>query len=826
MVRSLFDLARTILAKTLEKHFQDPKDKVRVTQKLALCTYKDLELPARQRLDDALNILEKLETKDQETLGLMGSIHKKFWELDGQKLHLERSAAYYRRGYEQGPAGDNGYTGINAAYVLDLLASQEAEETRKAGVDSLTAGDQAMEATNIRKDLISKLPDLPKQLGKSGLETDYWFLVTAAEAFFGLEKYNEALEWLKKATVLPKVPPWAREATTRQLASLARLHAERVGRSDRFEETQGWKTLSEFLGKNEAGVRTAFAGKVGLALSGGGFRASLFHIGVLARLAELDMLRHVEVLSCVSGGSIIGAHYYLEVRKLLQEKTDGEIERGDYIAIIERIQNNFLAGVQTNIRTRVIASFPVNVRMIIFGDYSRTERVGELYEERIFKLVQDGEQDKPRYLNRLFVKPKNAPQEFTPKYDNYLRENKVPMLVLNATTLNTGHVWQFTASWMGEPPGEINAAIDTNERLRRMYYHEAPEGHRHIRLGRAVAASACVPGLFEPLTLTNLYPDRTVRLVDGGVHDNQGTASLLEENCTVQLVSDASGQMSSEANPSRGVLGVPLRTNSILMSRVREAQYCELEVRKNAGLLRGLMFIHLKKDLNVLPVDWIDCKDPTQPAKDANSQEVTSYGISKIIQASLAAIRTDLDSFSEVEAFALMTCGYRMTKCEFAASIRGFPIYPDSAYPWKFLVVEKLMNKKNGCNAQYRELELLLKIGANCAFKIWLLSRLLQVVAVVAGVSVFGSLVWWAVTHWNNPILRVGIIATPIFTGLAGLILGKTILQVVRYRETLERVFLGFVLALFGWFVAGVHLMFFDKWFLCRGRVAHLLKLK
>ena len=40
-------------------------------------------------------------------------------------------------------------------------------------------------------------------------------------------------------------------------------------------------------------------GRVGLALSGGGFRASLYHIGVLAKLAELDVLRHVEVLSCV-----------------------------------------------------------------------------------------------------------------------------------------------------------------------------------------------------------------------------------------------------------------------------------------------------------------------------------------------------------------------------------------------------------------------------------------------------------------------------------------------------------------------------------------------
>ena len=82
---------------------------------------------------------------------------------------------------------------------------------------------------------------------------------------------------------------------------------------------------------------------------------------------------------------------------------------------------------------------------------------------------------------------------------------------------------------MGEPPGDINVAIDNNERLRRMYYQEAPPGHQKMRLGYAVGSSACVPGVFTPLRLKNLYPDRDVLLVDGGVHDNQGTASLLEQ---------------------------------------------------------------------------------------------------------------------------------------------------------------------------------------------------------------------------------------------------------------------------------------------------------
>ncbi|MCI0733366.1 MAG: patatin-like phospholipase family protein, partial [Methylococcaceae bacterium] len=66
------------------------------------------------------------------------------------------------------------------------------------------------------------------------------------------------------------------------------------------------------------------ADKLGLALSGGGFRAALFHIGTLARLAELDLLRHVQVLSTVSGGSIIGAMYYLKLKQLLEEtRPDG-----------------------------------------------------------------------------------------------------------------------------------------------------------------------------------------------------------------------------------------------------------------------------------------------------------------------------------------------------------------------------------------------------------------------------------------------------------------------------------------------------------------------
>jgi len=51
--------------------------------------------------------------------------------------------------------------------------------------------------------------------------------------------------------------------------------------------------------------------KIALCLSGGGFRATLFHLGVVAAFRQLGRLGEVGVISCVSGGSIIGAHLAL-----------------------------------------------------------------------------------------------------------------------------------------------------------------------------------------------------------------------------------------------------------------------------------------------------------------------------------------------------------------------------------------------------------------------------------------------------------------------------------------------------------------------------------
>ncbi|RYY52705.1 MAG: patatin-like phospholipase family protein [Chitinophagaceae bacterium] len=53
------------------------------------------------------------------------------------------------------------------------------------------------------------------------------------------------------------------------------------------------------------------ANEIGLSLSGGGYRATAFHLGTLRKLQSLGILQKVDVISTISGGSITGAYYAL-----------------------------------------------------------------------------------------------------------------------------------------------------------------------------------------------------------------------------------------------------------------------------------------------------------------------------------------------------------------------------------------------------------------------------------------------------------------------------------------------------------------------------------
>ncbi len=373
-----FGLARKVLARAREKAPTDAELRRELAQAHALCTYKDPDLPMKSKLEDALNILQEEDnlktTTDQETLGLVGAVHKRMWELGTRRHHLEASLAYYYRGYQVGPTKDYGYTSINAAYVLDFLASREEAEALKTQTVSAAPENRREDARKIRQELVAVLPPLLKEKDTEWLSNEWWFYATVAEAYFGLgtyydarkdddqtrNNYEAAKKWIRNGKEAnPKIPDWELESTGMQLAALSRLRADDT---DTPDSSPAGDVLKELLGDNVEGIRSIFAGKLGLGLSGGGFRASLFHIGVLAKLAELDLLRHVHVLSCVSGGSILGAHYYLELRKLLKETGDRAITREDYEEIVERVSTDFLAGVQRNPRMRVAANPWVNLK--------------------------------------------------------------------------------------------------------------------------------------------------------------------------------------------------------------------------------------------------------------------------------------------------------------------------------------------------------------------------------------------------------------------------------------------------------------------------------
>ncbi len=322
--------------------------------------------------------------------------------------------------------------------------------------------------------------------------------------------------------------------------------------------------------------------RLGLGLSGGGFRASFYHVGVLAKMAELGMLKHVESISTVSGGSIVGVAYYLLLKQLLESKADKEITDQDYVDLVQRLEVHFLQAVQENLRMRTFANPMKNLRMSK-ANYSRSDAIGEIYEKYIYKpLLNVGE--RRLEMGDLLIKPKGVDEDFHPRHEtigNSSRENKVAVLILNATSLNSGHNWVFTATSMGEvPPRNIYLRdIDKKDRYRRVRYSEITTRNPNFKLGNAVAASAGVPGLFPPMAVSGLYLDRRVELVDGGVYDNQGIAGLLDPEmlCTDFIISDASGQSDATDNPDTATFPVLITSSGVMGSRVREEMVNSLQ---------------------------------------------------------------------------------------------------------------------------------------------------------------------------------------------------------------------------------------------------------
>ncbi len=634
-------------------------------QQLALLTSKDAEIHAGARHDRALEVLAEVFNLadpaldgDAETLGIAGGISKRRWEDLGQLEDLRAAADFYRRG-AKGDLGDDAYAHINAAFLEDLLAEAgDAPQRRRQAADAL------------RKRIVGELP----------VQTDNWWnAASRAEAHLGLGNYKEATEAIR----IDKRPaPWELQTTARQLARLAHLRAAGPPASN--------PELAEFfrvlLGGSAEAVHSTFIGKVGLGLSGGGFRSAFYHLGVLARLAELDVLRHLDVLSCVSGGSIIGACYWLSLRRRLLAGGQGPV---DYVRLVRGLIEHFEAAVARGLREQLqgkqewLAPGPLSKaadwmsRLVIARRLVRdkgaldSEGAARLLEEQFFRPLMPGTGELT--MDQLLFQPadhdpvQTGAERFHPTRHNWLRTDNVPALVLNATTVNTGHAWQFTVTWMGESPWAVHEVADTVPRLE-WHDYDAAAGWR-MGLGRAVAASAGVPGIFSPMRIAGVYEDLDVELVDGGVYDNQGAAALLAHSCNLLLISDAAGQLELERRSKSGVGGLAaffMRSMDAMMERIRQASFGELTARRQSGLLRGLMFLHMKDGLATDPIPLPFSEVPVRMERSP----LTPAGIRRDFQQAIAELRTDLNRFTPDEGRSLMACGYRMAAHTFERDLR------------------------------------------------------------------------------------------------------------------------------------------------------------
>lgn len=238
-----------------------------------------------------------------------------------------------------------------------------------------------------------------------------------------------------------------------------------------------------------------------LCLSGGGYRAMLFHVGAIWRLCEARRLQRLEHISSVSGGSITAAVLALAWPHL---DLDSAPDR-------ERMERHFVGPI------RRLASETLDAAGIIGG---------VLFPGSVSKRIQAA------YRKHLYG---DATLQDLPHR---------PRFVINATNVQSGALWRFMKPYMGD----YRVGVVRNPR---------------IPLAAAVAASSAFPPVLSPAVMAvdsaSFTPDSgedlqhepyTSRIVltDGGVYDNLGLESAYKRYKTI-LVSDAGGKMQPEKKP-------------------------------------------------------------------------------------------------------------------------------------------------------------------------------------------------------------------------------------------------------------------------------------
>jgi NTE family protein len=285
---------------------------------------------------------------------------------------------------------------------------------------------------------------------------------------------------------------------------------------------------------------------IALCLSGGGYRAMLFHLGTLWRLNELQYLPKLSRISSVSGGSITSGVLAMNWKKL-QFNAEGCATNFDQL-VTQPLSK--------------MASTSIDVSSVISGIFGGiSQKVAKHYRDILFgsTTLQDLPDDPPRF-------------------------------VFNATSLQTGVLWRFSKPFMGDwiVGLVMNPTLD---------------------LATAVAASSAFPPVLSPAVL-DLDPSKFTKgedpppqgvqypafrqkivLSDGGVYDNLGLETAWKHYTTI-LVSDGGGALPMQADPPHEWLGQAYRVLDVIDNQVgalrKRTLIASYESKLRAGTYWGI----------------------------------------------------------------------------------------------------------------------------------------------------------------------------------------------------------------------------------------------
>lgn len=262
--------------------------------------------------------------------------------------------------------------------------------------------------------------------------------------------------------------------------------------------------------------------RIGLALSGGGFRAAAYHLGTFRKLKQLGLLDKIDLFSCVSGGSIAGAY-------LCANWNDP----------------NVLDNLEKYLRTRSIAvSSFIGGALNPFG--SRLDALASSYDKHLFDDAT---------LSSL---------------------SGGPRIYLNSTNLSTGNMFFYVAG--GGKPEEMGE--------HELGQHSASDQKISTAVAASSAFPPVFPPMRVNEADFPNQETEYLSLTDGGVYDNLGVNPLMRmkrNQLDYALISDGGKPFAINAEPTELASKVLIEAIGILMEQVRGLQFGRLELAHAAG---------------------------------------------------------------------------------------------------------------------------------------------------------------------------------------------------------------------------------------------------